>query len=57
LGLNSILRQLLSVKTRRRKNILQNVNIKFRRGKEKKIVNFWQAKYGIIGEQTEKQLW
>jgi len=55
--LNSILRQLLSVKTRRRKNILQNVNIKFRRGKEKKIVNFWQAKYGIIGEQTEKQLW
>lgn len=37
-------------------NILQNANIMFRRGKEKKIVNFWQVKCGIIGGQTKKQL-
>ena len=40
-----------------KKNILQNVNIMFRGGKEKKIVNFWQVKCGIIGGQTKKQLW
>lgn len=38
-------------------NILQNVNIMFKGGKEETIVNFWQVKCRIIGGQTKKQLW
>lgn len=51
LGLNGNLRQLLVVKP---KKLSQNVNIMFRGGKEKQIVNFCQAQCGITAGQTKK---